>query len=89
MSSRISIKQALSLAGDHDSDAYREYAANVPLQKESSRVDVAHAVLFSVSPAASMITGHTIVADGGAWMTFPSSVYQLTSVGGLPIKSNL
>jgi NAD(P)-dependent dehydrogenase (short-subunit alcohol dehydrogenase family) len=40
--------------------------ATIPLGRIPERSDVADAVAWLVSPAASMITGHTIFVDGGA-----------------------
>ncbi|WP_247997781.1 SDR family NAD(P)-dependent oxidoreductase [Brucella tritici] len=39
--------------------------ASVPLKKFGTTQDVAAAVLYLVSPAASMITGHILAVDGG------------------------
>jgi len=40
-------------------------AAHLPLRRLGVPDDIAHAALFLVSDAASWITGHTLVADGG------------------------
>jgi NAD(P)-dependent dehydrogenase (short-subunit alcohol dehydrogenase family) len=43
-------------------------AGRMPLQRLGEPVDIANAVVFLVSDAASWITGETIVVDGGALM---------------------
>ncbi len=40
-------------------------AALTPLRRLATPEEVAHAILFLASPAASMITGHTLPVDGG------------------------
>ncbi|XP_078728793.1 peroxisomal 2,4-dienoyl-CoA reductase [(3E)-enoyl-CoA-producing] [Lampetra fluviatilis] len=43
--------------------------ASVPLGRAGTKTDMAHCALFLASPLASYVTGSTLVADGGAWMT--------------------
>lgn len=43
-------------------------AARMPLQRLGEPADIAHAVVFLVSDAASWITGQTLVVDGGVLM---------------------
>ena len=40
----------------------------IPLGRMGSKTDVALAVVFLVSDAASFVTGETLVVDGGAWL---------------------
>ncbi|XP_048408273.1 peroxisomal 2,4-dienoyl-CoA reductase [(3E)-enoyl-CoA-producing] [Stegostoma tigrinum] len=41
----------------------------IPLQRFGTKSEVAHGVLYLVSPAASYVTGATLIIDGGHWLT--------------------
>jgi NAD(P)-dependent dehydrogenase (short-subunit alcohol dehydrogenase family) len=43
----------------------RQRSANVPLGRKGTPEDIAYAVLYLASSAASYVTGHTLVVDGG------------------------
>jgi len=43
-----------------------QFAARLPLRRLGEPSDIAKAVVFLASDAASWITGHTLVIDGGA-----------------------
>ncbi|XP_062382553.1 peroxisomal 2,4-dienoyl-CoA reductase [(3E)-enoyl-CoA-producing] isoform X1 [Sardina pilchardus] len=51
--------------------------SSIPLQRAGNKTEMAHAVLFLSSRAASYITGSILVADGGAWLTSPNDVHRL------------
>lgn len=50
-------------------DVREKALKTVPIQRFGSRQDIANAALFLFSPAASYITGTTLVVDGGDWHT--------------------
>ena len=48
-----------------DPDRYAATVADIPMGRMVEPEDVAGAVVFLVSDLASMITGHTLLVDGG------------------------
>jgi NAD(P)-dependent dehydrogenase (short-subunit alcohol dehydrogenase family) len=46
-------------------EAFMRQAANRPLGRVGTADDIAHAVLFLVSPMSTWITGAALVVDGG------------------------
>ncbi|XP_060777158.1 peroxisomal 2,4-dienoyl-CoA reductase [(3E)-enoyl-CoA-producing] [Neoarius graeffei] len=63
------------LAGSHAESA--GVFRTIPLQRAGNKTEMAHTVLFLASRAASYITGATVVADGGAWLTSANDVERL------------
>jgi NAD(P)-dependent dehydrogenase (short-subunit alcohol dehydrogenase family) len=58
-----------------DDAAYEKtWSAITPMGRPASTLDIAHAALFLVSPAARHITGQTLVIDGG-WTAISPSPY--------------
>lgn len=52
--------------GDTLDEAYARVCADVPLRRAASAGEIANVCAFLASPAASIVTGATIVADGGS-----------------------
>lgn len=52
-------------AGDVE-DAYRLVTRNLPLQRPATPLDVANVVVFLASDSAAMVTGTSLLVDGGA-----------------------
>ncbi|HEX9683265.1 MAG TPA: SDR family oxidoreductase, partial [Acidimicrobiales bacterium] len=49
-----------------------QIASRLPLRRLGEPADIANAAVFLASDAASWITGHTLVVDGGALVGSPS-----------------
>ena len=49
--------------------AKEEMSSMIPLQRLGSADDIAKSALFLASEASSYITGHTLVVDGGQWLS--------------------
>jgi 3-oxoacyl-[acyl-carrier protein] reductase len=58
------VEQALA-EGKTRADAEREMARGVPLGRIGEPEEFANVVVFLASPAASYVTGATVVVDGG------------------------
>ena len=63
------IKTRFSQALWDDPDALAGYRARTPLARIGMPEEIAGAVVFLASPAASFMTGQTLVIDGGATIT--------------------
>jgi NAD(P)-dependent dehydrogenase (short-subunit alcohol dehydrogenase family) len=53
------------LADKYDAASQERVVARTPLRRLGATEDIAHAVLYLVSPAASFVTGASLVVDGG------------------------
>jgi len=52
----------------------------IPLERWGKKAEIGHTVLFLASEAGGYITGETVVADGGAWLTGMNSLSQRMEV---------
>jgi peroxisomal 2,4-dienoyl-CoA reductase len=68
------------LAGGSD---MKEVETMIPLQRNGSVEDIANAALFLAGNASSYVTGHTMVVDGGQWLTlanFPLGIKEVRNL---------
>ncbi len=61
----------------------KEKEATVPLGRLGRAWDCAMAAVFIASPAASYISGHTIVVDGGDWLYKPPMIGKAENVSAM------
>ena len=47
---------------------------DIPIGREGKRYEIANCVVFLATNAGSLVTGHTLVADGGSWLTSANSM---------------
>lgn len=57
-----------------------ELLKKIPIQRIGYRQDIADTVAYVVSDAAQLLTGTTIIADGGCWLTDDNNFYQMKSL---------
>ncbi|XP_063077954.1 peroxisomal 2,4-dienoyl-CoA reductase [(3E)-enoyl-CoA-producing] isoform X1 [Engraulis encrasicolus] len=72
------------LGGPHAENA--GMFSSIPLQRAGNKTEMAHAVLFLSSRAASYVTGSILVADGGAWLTSANDVHRLLGLWSSEMK---
>ncbi|XP_039205845.1 peroxisomal 2,4-dienoyl-CoA reductase isoform X1 [Crotalus tigris] len=63
-----------------------QYFRNIPLQRAGNKTEIAHSVLYLVSPLSSYVTGTTLVVDGGDWMTSDNSFPSLLDFWSTELK---
>ena len=68
---------AMSYLAERDNltleEAYRVATAHIPLRRAAEPEEIAAVCAFLTSSDASMVTGHTLVADGGGAVVDPST----------------
>ncbi|KAK7498506.1 hypothetical protein BaRGS_00010166 [Batillaria attramentaria] len=60
-----------------NSEMREKLEKNIPVQRMGQREDIANVCLSTVSRAGELLTGTTIIADGGAWLTDDNSRLRL------------
>jgi len=58
-------QRSVDLVGEEAMDRYRSEFPGVPLNRLASADDIAEAFLYLASDAASYVTGHNLIVDGG------------------------
>ncbi|XP_048758569.2 peroxisomal 2,4-dienoyl-CoA reductase [(3E)-enoyl-CoA-producing]-like [Ostrea edulis] len=62
------------LGGEHIDDAM---VKAIPVQRLGKREDIGNTVLFITSRAGELLTGTTVIADGGAWLTSENNFWKI------------
>lgn len=57
-----------------------DYIKNIPIQRVGTREDIGNTVLYCVSDAAQLLTGTTVIADGGAWLTSENNLRRVRRI---------
>lgn len=53
---------------------------NIPIQRIGKREEIGHLVLALASEVGGLVTGETLIADGGAWLAGSNSMTGYTEV---------
>jgi len=61
-----------------DEEMQKRVTGAIPMRRFGTKEDIANAILYLVSPAASYVTGANLVVDGGSWLNY----------GGIPIPDH-
>ena len=70
---------ALHITGGSSHSVLQFMLNTIPLQRLGTRTEIAEAVVFLCSEAASYITGTVLVVDGAHWMVSARSLHEITS----------
>lgn len=54
-----------------------DYVKSIPVQRLGRREDIGNAVLYIASSAGELLTGTTVIADGGAWLTSENNFWRI------------
>lgn len=57
-----------------------DYIKSIPIQRVGTREDIGNTVLYCVSDAAQLLTGTTVIADGGAWLTSENNLRRVRRI---------
>jgi len=80
----LSIHQFLYILGGKA--LTKEFLQSIPVQRVGTKEDIANTVLYVVSDAAQLLTGTTIIADGGAWLTSDNNMNRMRRIAELHAK---
>ncbi|KAK7111591.1 hypothetical protein V1264_011198 [Littorina saxatilis] len=56
------------------------FKKNIPVQRSGRRVDIADICLFILSRGGQLLTGTTVIGDGGAWLTEDNSSMRMSMI---------
>lgn len=54
-----------------------DFVKSIPVQRLGRREDIGNAVLYIASSAGELLTGTTVIADGGAWLTSENNFWRI------------
>ena len=60
-----------------------QFLQNIPIQRMGKRVEIGDVCLYTVTRGGELLTGTTIIADGGSWLTGSNSMNRVSSLKSL------
>ncbi|KAK7111590.1 peroxisomal 2,4-dienoyl-CoA reductase [(3E)-enoyl-CoA-producing]-like [Littorina saxatilis] len=60
-----------------------KFLSDIPVQRMGRRMEIGDVCLFTVTRGGELLTGTTIIADGGAWLTSSNSMSRIKAVKSL------